>query len=207
MVIYPVAPGGDVNAVHIADALRADERGDGTPGDRPQAALDRLPRGTQLRVADQVHVRTTLRIETLRNAAPVQTKRIKKDLRGHTPVYMQLIVALPLGLDLNYHRREDGGDGGRGQYDVLYELQGVGDTAGGDARDIPHDRPVGIEIGGPDIQHASLAKLDRDLLQYVLIHMFGDQRLQGRAAGGGIARQGLQDIAFLEQVLSRILGK
>src|SRR5262249_25661174 len=155
-----VALADHVELVEVANALRADQRRDGTPGDLERAAVDGLEIRTGPRVANDIEAALAA-CHGLQQLLATGANRFHEIItRGRrraeyswgpgAAVAGHLREAVAPRLDVDHNRRQGARDGGRGEQDLGDQLGRILVAAGGDAADVPQHANRNVEIGRGD---------------------------------------------------------
>ncbi len=177
--------------------------------DRP--AIDRMDRFVVDHSVSSRPLRTTQAVRSRSRGAlraQVDPRRIEKQLQRRAAIHMHLLMAPPVMLDVEQHRREGTGDGGGGEQDPPHQLDRLGPAARSDGADVPEDRPAEIEIGGADQQQPPAPVFLRDRGHHRLVHVALDQAVQRRGIGQRLAEQhGADAVAEDQHVAGRDFGE
>jgi hypothetical protein len=119
---------------------------------------------------------------------------------------VHLVVRLPVRLDFDHDGGKRARDGGRRKDDVINELPGLRRADGGNPRDVPDDRPPGIEIGGAHEERSAVGALGCNGGDDRGIEVARNELPQARGAERSIATHDVQQAARLHEVGGRVTG-
>jgi hypothetical protein len=190
----------------VADSLGVDQRRHRAPEHRQKAPRHGLRALPHARVPDHVEVGRPFHLEPLHHLAPVDARRGQEQLRRDAAVDVHLVVWLPACLDFDHDGGECARNGGGGEDDVVDEFPGLRRADGGNPRDVPDDRPPGIEIGGAHEERSAIGALGCNGGDDRGIEVACNELPQARGAERSIATHDVQQAARLHEVVGRVTG-